>query len=102
MSRYKKFNPTGNLNGPDKKRMEVREKFFEYIVYGLVEHELHEGVLQEEERKILTCDHYEIARKLAVEIESNIFNINNRQNKYALTENYKQRCKLLFVNLKDT
>lgn len=101
MTRYKKFNPTANLNGPDKKRMEVREKFFEYIVYGLQEFELNELSLTEDETKIATQDAYEVARKLAVEIESNVFSINNRSNKYALTENYKQRCKLLFMNLRD-
>ena len=54
VTRYKKFNPTANLNGPDKKRMEVREKFFEYIVYGLQEFELNEHSLTEEETKIAT------------------------------------------------
>lgn len=102
VSRYKKFNPNTNLSGPDKKRMEVREKFFEYAIYGLVEMEAISNDLSEEERKIVfQQDAYEVARKLSVEIESNLFNVNNKQNKFALTENYKQRCKLLFANMRD-
>lgn len=69
--------------------MEVREKFFEYIVYGLLEMEESEDILNEEEKRLVRQDPYEIARKLAVEIESNIFNVNNRSNKYALTDSYK-------------
>ncbi|EAR87149.1 transcription factor S-II, central domain protein (macronuclear) [Tetrahymena thermophila SB210] len=101
VNRYKKFNPIGNSTGPEKKRMEVREKFFEYLIYGLIEFEENESILNEEEKKILLQDSYEIARKLAVEIESNLFNINNSHNKYALKEQYKNRCKILFVHLKD-
>lgn len=53
VTRYMKFNPTANLAGPDKKRMEVREKIFEYIIYGLQEFELNEDMLTEEEKKIM-------------------------------------------------
>ncbi|KAL4484573.1 hypothetical protein ABPG74_019750 [Tetrahymena malaccensis] len=102
VNRYKKFNPIGNSTGPEKKRMEVREKFFEYLIYGLVEFEENESSLNEDEKKIILQDLYEIARKLAVEIESNLFNITNQHNKYALKEAYKNRCKILFLHLKDT
>ncbi|EGR30249.1 hypothetical protein IMG5_136810 [Ichthyophthirius multifiliis] len=102
VNKYKKYNPIGNLVGIEKKRMEVREKFFEFIIYGLIEFEVYENELTEEEKKVLTQDIYEIARKFAVEIEQTIFNINNKSNKYQLNENYKQRCKMLFSNLKDS
>jgi hypothetical protein len=70
VNKYKKFNPLGNLIGVEKKRMEVREKFFEFVIYGLIEFEVYEAELNEEEKKILQQqDVYEIARKLAIEIE---------------------------------
>ena len=75
------------------------------MIYGIEEMRLKNNMpnLSPEELKISQNEEgtYELARKLAIEIEMNLINTCNKYDKYSLHPKYKQQFQVIWSNLKD-
>jgi hypothetical protein len=74
-------------------RQDVKERLFQAMIYGIEEMRLknNKASLSPEEKEISVNEEgtYELARKLAIEIEMNLLNICNKCDKYTLHPKYK-------------
>ena len=57
----------------------------------------------EREKVLLDNDNgmFEYVRKLAIELETTLFNMKNQGSYWELSEGYKDRCKIIYSNIRD-
>ncbi|CAK62274.1 unnamed protein product (macronuclear) [Paramecium tetraurelia] len=97
-----------NLSNFEKKRQEVREKFFSVIFYGVEElkdmwHKQQNSISQQEKEIITLSDTllFQFIRNLALDIEVFVHIKLNVQHKGRLESHYVDRCKLIYLHMKD-